>query len=192
MGGLIGWTRKGALRPPAAARPQTAFRMIQVGHLHVGLWMHSERDPSAEEWTASCRAFRKLRESCGESTGTLRSLIVSDGGGPNSQQRAQFFREAQITQYPTAVITNALDNPIKRGIATAISWTNPRFRAFDPERWWQAFQHVGLADKIARVWSELAELQAQLPPNQTFQLIASAQSAESLRRTSSRARPAGA
>jgi hypothetical protein len=143
--------------------------MLQLRSLHVALWLHSEHDPSAAEWNSGCQAFRKQ---CGENTASLRTLIISDGGAPNAIQRAEFFQPRFGGLHRTALISLSLSNPVKRGIATAISWLNPRFRAFEPERWSEAFAHAGLARHFDAVWSELAKLQRGLPENRTLRIIA--------------------
>jgi hypothetical protein len=145
--------------------------MLQMRNLHVGLWLHTERDPSAEEWTAGCHAFQELRDHCGADIASLRALVISDGGAPNAIQRAQFFRPALGGLQRTSAISNALSDPVKRGIVTAITWVNPRFRAFAAQQWWDALAHVGLTQHAAQVWNEFAKLQRGLPPNQTLREI---------------------
>ena len=154
--------------------PHMAFTMLQLRDLHLALWLHSEQDPSDAEWTAACQAFRQLRKQCGENTASLRALIISDGGAPNTRQRAQFFQPNVGGRHRASAISIALSNPVKRGIATAITWVNPRFRAFEPLYWCEAFAHVGLSRHIDTVWNEFAKLQRSLPENRTLRAIAAA------------------
>ncbi|MEO8180757.1 MAG: hypothetical protein ABI895_18135 [Deltaproteobacteria bacterium] len=151
-----------------------AFRMLHLRNLHVALLLHTERDPSAAEWSRGCQAFGALRKQCGDNTASLRTLVISDGGAPNAKQRAEFFQAGLEGLHRTALISLSLSNPVKRGIATALSWVNPRVRAFEPPCWSEAFGYAGLSRHFDAVWSELAKLQQRLPDNQTLRLIATA------------------
>jgi hypothetical protein len=191
MASASSWTSKRLkVALPARRGPpaQMTFRTLRMRNLYVGLWLHTARDPSSEEWDASCKAFRELRRQCRENTAALRGVMISDGGAPNTIQRAQFFQPALGGQHRTSAITNSLSNPVKRGIATAISWVNPRMRAFEPCQWWEALSHVGLTNHVEQLWSEFAKLQASLPPNQTLRSIAESmrgQASEAVLRTGS-------
>jgi hypothetical protein len=166
-------TIRGAMAT-AGRPPDMAFKMLQLRGLHLALYLHTEQDPSDAEWTAGCQAFRQLRKQCGEHTASLRTLVISDGGAPNTRQRAQFFRPNVGGRHRASVISVALSNPVKRGIATAITWLNPHFRAFEPSHWAEAFAHVGLSQHVDTVWREFAKLQRGLSQTRTLGVIARA------------------
>ena len=67
-----------------------------------------------------------------------------------------------------------LSNPFKRGIATALSWTNPAMKFFQPEETDEALRHLDLREARAAIWSEYGKLQRDAPRNATLGLIAAA------------------
>jgi hypothetical protein len=139
-------------------------------------WLHTAKNPPTQEWEACLAAARRAkRESGGDLD--LRSLVVSDGGAPNVKQRQEIFAGVLGgVRSPTAVITNSLTNPVKRGVATAIAWLNPAFRAFDPAMAREAFAHVGCQNPADRdaIWAALLELQRGLARVTTLEQAAAA------------------
>ena len=55
-----------------------------------------------------------------------------------------------------------------------MSWLNPDFSAFDPDKAAQALEHIRCTAPAEQdaIWNALVGLQRQLPPNQTLQLMA--------------------
>ncbi len=144
----------------------------QVGALHVISWLHDETDPSRAQWQASydqIAAYQTLLAPV--SASELVMLIVSDGGAPNSLERSYM---AKHFPFSSAVVTTALTNPIKRGIATAISWTNPRFFFTEPKQWPRALDHLHLGAHGDQLWNGFRALQKQMPLNKTLEHIARA------------------
>jgi hypothetical protein len=76
------------------------------------------------------------------------------------------------------VITNSLENPIKRGVATAITWLNPSFRAVMPAKWRELLGHLDLEPHVDELLLEFDELQKQLPKNGTLSEIKRLRAAE--------------
>jgi hypothetical protein len=111
----------------------------------------------------------------------LRSLVVSDGGAPNAVQRKQLSAVVDGKPMRSAVLTTVLSNSIKRGIATAISWTNPQFGFYRPEQVYDALDQVGAGTHTGRIWHELRRLQRELPENPTLALVAKALRPQDLR-----------
>ncbi len=64
----------------------------------------------------------------------------------------------------SAGISTVLSNPIKRGIATAIGWINPGFKAVMPSEWRDALRHVNLEGQIKPILFEFERVQRHLPP----------------------------
>ena len=107
--------------------------MVWGEHRGVVLAVHSECDPSDREWGG----FVGL---CEASRGTA-ILIVSNGGGPNSAQRAEIDRLSYWRDRPTAIVT---ESAIARGIVTAILWTGKNIRAFYPHQIDDAFDYIAV------------------------------------------------
>jgi len=131
------------------------------------IWLHTSADPSAADWAAGIEKTMRLKAQLG--VPELRSLVVTDGGAPNAPQRHEIsHRVFNGRPSKLAVITNTLTNPIKRGVATAISWANPAFLALPPERWREAFGHADLEGELDAVLAVLQELQKDFPPVKTL------------------------
>jgi len=105
----------------------------------------------------------------------MRSLVVTDGGAPNTKQRAQLAAAVNQAPFKLAVVTTVLENPIKRGVATALSWLNPAIRFYVPSQFHDAVHYLGLAAHTDAVWRQYGELASELPrADKTLPLIARA------------------
>jgi hypothetical protein len=148
-------------------------QLISIGELSVGVWLHAESDPPADEWSASCRSVAEFA-GAGVDLEHFRALIVTDGGTPDARQRKELFQDA-LRGYPAkiSVITEAVANsPLKRGIATALTWMNPNFRVFEPGELMLALEHIGLdRTQFEAIWGCLAFIQRGLEPNATLRRI---------------------
>ncbi|HKY37781.1 MAG TPA: hypothetical protein VJN18_17685, partial [Polyangiaceae bacterium] len=104
----------------------------------------------------------------------FRLLVVSDGGAPNAKQRTRLFSDLMEGRMHCAVVTCSLCNPIKRAVVATMSWLDPEFRAFDPDKAALALEHIRCTAPAEQdaIWDALVELQRQQPPNQTLQLMA--------------------
>lgn len=136
-------------------REELAISLLPHPEFLVVLWLHAELDPPAEQWTAVVESLVKARRARGVSLDRVRSLVISDGGSPNAGQRIQIVRDLHEGQ-PTrvGVVTLALSNPVKRGLATAMSWVNPSIRFFQPARFQDALAYLELSDQRSEVERE--------------------------------------
>jgi hypothetical protein len=150
---------------------EMAFKIVAHGGCHVLLWLHTSRDPPANEWMSALAEVDALRQQLGQLS-TVRSLAITDGGAPNAVQRQQLYIESLASKtISSAAVSTVLRNPVKRSIVTAILWLNPNFRAFPPERFTMALEHLSLGGSADVMMRELHGLQEQLPPSETLQLI---------------------
>lgn len=131
-------------------------------NLMVVVSLHTAQDPPADEWGIYADLLTQVIKGAHGDVSNIRNFVVSDGGGPNSKQRAILRDVFDGRPNKIAVITNSLGNPIKRGLATAVSWINPSFLAVPVESWREAVAHVGLAGDVERVLQALDPLQAKL------------------------------
>ncbi len=152
----------------------TAFKIVKLQSFDLCLWLHTTVDPTDSEWQAACDECRQLLEQRKGDASAIRSFVISDGGAPSSVQRVQLFREVFKGELPIAVLTNSLTNPIKRGIATALSWINPKIRVLPPSEVNAALVHIDLKPSFAELYTEYAELQKRVAPVQSLQLARAA------------------
>jgi hypothetical protein len=149
-------------------------KLVAVGDLQVGVWLHTASDPRAEEWSASCQNVTAFGKANGGDFARFRALFVTDGGTPDARQRKELFRDA-LGGYPAkmSIITEAVaTSALKRGIATALGWMNPNFRVFEPTELSLALEHIGI--ELARfdpIWECLASMQLPLEQNVTLRRI---------------------
>lgn len=150
------------------------FKTVERRPFHLMLVLHTTRDPSASEWVEYERELRRLQQlHPHDMEQRVLTLIISDGGSPNTEQRSRFQNELFGGRpAKVALLTNALSNPVKRGIVRALTWMNTGFRAFEPTDLEGALAYLGQPDLLEDVWSELCALQTRLPPVQTLLGIA--------------------
>jgi hypothetical protein len=157
-----------------AADMKMGAKLVAIGDLQVGVWLHTGSDPRAEEWSASCQSVADLGKANGGDFTRFRALFVTDGGTPDARQRKELFRDA-LGGYPAkmSIITEAVaTNALKRGIATALGWMNPNFRVFEPTELNLALEHIDI--ELARfdpIWECLAAMQLPLAQNATLRRI---------------------
>ena len=138
---------------------QCATRRIEVAGLDVIVWLHTQSEPPADAWARGC-AVSVDAVRTGRGLPYARIFVVSDGGAPNVTQRKELFHDIFGGKpIKTSVITTTGTNPIKKGIATAISWFNPQIRLFDPTDLEGALGHVDIPRQaFAPVWECLVSM----------------------------------
>lgn len=153
---------------------ELAFALISRGGLDLAICLHTAEPVPNHEWTKLIEQLERCGMAGGADPQRARMLVVTDGGAPDARQRSQLGRLWRGKAIQTAVLVPGLSNPIKRGLMTALTWFNPRMAFFVPEQLTGALRHIGLEGEQNSVWTALLELQMQLPPVRTMQLIAEA------------------
>ena len=116
---------------------------------------HSSNDPSDEEWEAFKRFSMELPAEVD------RYVIATDGGGPSAKQRAAVNEVVKWRAQPRVVIISS--STLVRGPVSALSWFNPRIRAFAPPEFHEAMKYLELTPtQSGQVGVELRKLQAEL------------------------------
>jgi hypothetical protein len=132
-----------------------------LGDKAVVIWLHTAADPLPEEWALGVEKTCVLKSQ--GSIERIRGFVVSDGGAPNVAQRRQLGEIFGGRPNKVSLVTNSLANPVKRCVATAVSWINPAFKAVPPSRWRDALRHLDLEGEIASLLAILRDLQKELP-----------------------------
>ncbi len=118
--------------------------------------VHTKEAPSEPEW-------QEYAKRCGMWKEDIRGfLVVSDGGGPSTMQRAELDEAINIEKHPgkTAVVTVSR---IARGIVTAISWFSPGIKAFGTHQLPQAIEYLGWpVNDVQSVVNEVQRLRTDL------------------------------
>jgi hypothetical protein len=132
-----------------------AFKMIGTLHLIVV----GEKDPTQADWTAYMQAVLQ-EERRGVDVTEMRTLVFSDGGGPNTAQRKIAANVLKGRSTPIAIVTG---NAVMRGVITALRWFNPQCRTFAPDGVGEALKFLGIPLLKYDLIMKLArELQRQL------------------------------
>ena len=142
------------------------FRIV-TRKFPVALWLHTPASPPDDEWKEACKVIKATPDLM-----RMRMLICTDGGAPNMMQRTEMnVGVFDGKGFKSVALTTQLSNPIKRGMARAIMWTNPWFKALGPLQWQEALTHLDLGDDVG-IFDEFDELQSRLPTkNATFAII---------------------
>jgi hypothetical protein len=152
-----------------AALSQMTTSVLVLGDLEVVIWLHTAKDPTDAEWDVShAEMVAALKQGKGNIERRV-GLVVSDGGSPSTRMRGMVLADVWTkggdkSTRPLAVFTPELNNPVKRGIATALSWIQPQLRFLRPRDWAIGLAHVGLSDHETEVLAELARMQARVFP----------------------------
>ncbi|WP_146660969.1 hypothetical protein [Enhygromyxa salina] len=147
------------------------LKIVSCDNLRVALWLHTEQDPPAELWTSAIEQLSALKQELRGDVSSLRMLVITDGGAPNALQRSALFTQLLEGKVKSAVVTTVLANRFKRGIATAIFWLNPNFRAFGPDQLDQALAHLDLDGHGERLIEQLREVQRSVAPTKTLPML---------------------
>jgi hypothetical protein len=109
-----------------------------LGNLHI--IVVGERDPAPTDWNAYVEAIRAETRR-GIDPAQMRTLVFSDGGGPNAAQRKLTADLCECQPRPRAIVTV---HRLSRAVITALRWLDPQCRAFAPSRLAEALAFLGV------------------------------------------------
>jgi hypothetical protein len=148
-------------------------RLVSTGASDVLLYLHTSRTPSQEEWSGAMALLAGGVQKHGMHK--LRALVITDGGGPDADMRAQLkgMYDRERLPLPTAVIAA---NGLVRSVVGAISWFSPSIKSFSFRGFDDAlrFLQVPLSGK-PRILFETRSMQQTLPLVTCLKLIENAQ-----------------
>lgn len=128
-----------------------------LGSLHIVVV--GERDPAPSDWNAYVAAIQAEAKR-GASLGQIRTLVFSDGGGPNAAQREVASELRLGRSCPQAIVTTS---GITRAAITALRIWNPHRRAFAPRDTGAALEFLGVPEiKFQQILRLAQEIQLGL------------------------------
>ena len=149
-------------------RKNSAFRLVG----NVVLVVHNSVAPTNDEWESYIKTVLRGGKLYGGDLTLCRQLVLTDGGGPNSAQRAVAQKAAEQmggAAMPVAVVSSST---FVRGIVTAFNWFNMNLRAFSPLEITKALSFLKVdALTIDAIWEELALVEAEIGPVETVRTI---------------------
>jgi hypothetical protein len=147
-------------------RKTAATRLVD----NVVIVVHTGSAPSNDEWKTYIDTVIDGGKRFGGDLRLCRQLVLSDGGGPNSAQRAMAQKAAEQmngAQMPVAVVSASA---FVRGIVTAFNWFNMNLKAFHPAEARHVIEFLGIDPLVAQeIWTELEEIQEELGPVKTVE-----------------------
>jgi hypothetical protein len=117
--------------------PNMVQQFVNISVGEVMLVAHTAKPPDQREWDAYVAALVK------RDVEKLRSLVFTDGGAPNTAQRSQLNKALEGKTSTGAVVS---PSTMVRGVVTALSWFNPKIRAFAPNEVNDAFAYLDIRD----------------------------------------------
>jgi len=132
---------------------QPAFVFEVVGSVFV--LAHTKDPPSEGEWSAFMTAM-KARMADAEH---IRTLVFTDGGGPNAARRDDINQELRGRKVRTAVHSNAA---IVRFMVSSLALFNPSIRSFEPKDVEAGLAHVDLSRDRKLVRDAALRLQGRI------------------------------
>ena len=115
-----------------------AFKIVDTLHV-IAL---GPRNPSTADWNSYVEALH-AEEKKGVDVAQMRTIVFSDGGGPEPAMRKQVVDLLHGRTTKLAVVTGSTT---LRAVMTAMSWFNRDARAFAPAEVGDALRHLGVAE----------------------------------------------
>ena len=141
-----------------------AFRTLSdlLRGRHMWLVLTTEASIPDREWEAYAGAIDRVFKESRRKPDDIPTLVLTDGGRPNSMQRAaitEIYSRAGGGP-PVATLTDSL---AVRGILRALTWMNPRFRVFAPRDFDAALRYLDVpTEKAGAIKGELLSLEREL------------------------------
>lgn len=136
---------------------QMVFSFVEIdARTILSTVVHTEISPSDEEWAEYLAAVRRNELNLGK----IRTLVFTDGGGPNSTQRKAVNDFLKGRQTPVVLVSAS---PVIRGITTALNWFNPLVKSVSPEQMEEALKYLNIPPQHRlRALQEIKRLHAEL------------------------------
>ncbi|HEY3498011.1 MAG TPA: hypothetical protein VGK73_25105 [Polyangiaceae bacterium] len=150
------------------------MRLVGTGAGEVVLYIHTHHAPNRAEWADAMGLLAGAVRRGGMQN--LRSLVITDGGGPDAEMRAQLKQlyERERLAMPTAVVAGSV---LVRSIVGAISWFSPSIKSFSFRALDEALRFLELpASAKPRILEAARSMQQTLPLVTCLRLIENAQS----------------
>ncbi|MET0340296.1 MAG: hypothetical protein ABW252_04810 [Polyangiales bacterium] len=153
---------------------ELATKLVRRPELDVALWLYTKTQPPQADWDAAIEriAFR-FAPGAEQMLAHFRMVVITDGGAPNTMQRAQLGRLLRGVRHKVSVITPPAPSAVMRGIMTALAWINPSMVFFRPAQVREALQHTDLLPMASVLMAEFRALQAQMPQVKTLAQVES-------------------
>lgn len=138
---------------------------------NVVVVVYTSFSPSDDEWNEYIETLFAAARAHGGDLSRCRQLMMTDGGGPNSLQRAHAQKTLATVKgeaMPVAVVSSS---PAVRGIVTAFNWMNMNIRMFHPLEVAVAFDFLHIEKSTqGAIWGALDAMEDELGILETIQV----------------------
>jgi hypothetical protein len=142
---------------------------------NVVLVVHNSMAPTNDEWEQYLQTVLSGGRLYGGDLTLCRQLVITDGGGPNSAQRAMAQKAAEQMNgaaMPVAVVSSSM---FVRGIVTAFNWFNMNLKAFAPSEVETAVAFLGIDEvTLEEILEELGVIRDEIGPVETVENVRAA------------------
>jgi hypothetical protein len=104
---------------------------------NIDLVVTGQSAPTDKEWNEYVKHLSPMKPE------DVRSLVFTEGGGPNAGQRKQLTEWLGPGSTVAAIVTTSA---VMRGIITALSWFNPKVRIYAPSATIEAFEYLQIPE----------------------------------------------
>lgn len=141
-------------RPKAPERRNKVQDFVSTSRGEIMVVIHTSDPPNDAEWREYIDGVLST------DLHSLRSVVITDGGAPNSAQRKALNEALNGAEVPGIVVT---PSALVRGVVTALSWFNKKIKAYAPEDFDRACTYLELSGpEIEVVWETIDRLRALL------------------------------
>jgi hypothetical protein len=134
--------------------------LIWRGSLTVAIALNGRQLPTDEEWDAYVDEFRAVCDEAGADLSRVVSIAISDGGAPTSRQRQRVTAMVGERRLRWVLLSTSR---FARGVATALSWFQPDFKAYAPHEVHRAAAFLGIpGDEVPALLEAIREKDAAI------------------------------
>lgn len=148
-------------------------KVVLLGDVITGLMLIGSLDPMDDELAQLLDSLSAQMVQSGTMLERVRLMTITDGGAPTVRQRARIGEWLAGRHMKVSIVSRDYDNPVKRGITTAVQWINPSLGFFRPTEIHQALAHVDLTSEVPKIWSEYQALERRLGPLKVMNTVRS-------------------
>ncbi len=140
---MILWAVPAGTQRPARAATGYDRHMVDMAFArrgHLVLTMNTAAPPSTDDWNRYLIFCADLVAEYRNASMLPFSIVFTDGGAPNTEQRRSFVDVVGKTKFSSSIVTTSR---LTQGVVTLLSWFTPGLRAFSPTNVDGILDHCG-------------------------------------------------
>jgi hypothetical protein len=142
-----------------------AFALVPCGKGELLIHLHSTSHITDEDWEIYLDLVRQAKLTLRNDLSQMKTFVVTDGGSPNTKQRAALGQILAGQVSRTAVMT---DDRVTAGVITAISWFNAGIKRFASDNFEGVLRYLELEAYRQGLIAAVSKLRRDLGPVQAL------------------------